>query len=112
MSAKRRSQREWARIIGTWERSGLSQAEFCGRRKLSLETFGWWRWRLGKETPRVVEDRAPAFVEVAVAGPPAVPASRPVVIELPGAVVVRIEQGFDEDTLRRVVAVLTGGHSC
>lgn len=112
MSTTRRSQREWARIIAAWERSRLSPAEFCKRRRLSPETFGWWRWRLGKEAPPAAGP-VPEFVEVAVsaASAPGVE-PRPVVIELPGAIVVRVERGFDEETLRRVVGVLGGGRAC
>lgn len=106
MSAKRRSQREWEEIVRAFERSGLSQGEFCKRRKLSTETFGWWRWRLGKGAPPA---ETPEFVEVAVVG---AAGCRPVTIEFAGAVVVRVERGFDEETLRRVVAVLAGERAC
>jgi len=112
MSAKRRSQREWEQIVGAWKRSGLSSGEFCKRRRLSLETFGWWRWRLGKEG--AAEERTTTeFVEVAVVERSApTPEQRAIAIELPCAIVIRVEKGFDEDSLRRVMAVLAGGWAC
>lgn len=36
----------WQRMVSTWESSGLTQAEFCGRRGLKSVTFGWWKRRL------------------------------------------------------------------
>jgi hypothetical protein len=111
MSTKRRSQREWEGIIEAWERSRLSPGEFCKRRRLSSETFGWWRWRLGKGGA-AAGGKASDFVEVAVAPPSASTLERPIVIELPGAIVIRVESGFDDETLRRVMAVVAGGRSC
>ncbi len=41
-----RSATEWATIMADFERSGLSQREFCDSRGLSLKTFANWRYRL------------------------------------------------------------------
>lgn len=114
MSAKRRGRREWERIVTAWERSGLSLAEFCERRKVLPRTLIWWRWRLGKAAvPGSTKTKRPEFVEVAVVAPPVSgPESHPVAIELPGDVVIRVEREFDEETLRRVVAVLVGARRC
>jgi hypothetical protein len=38
--------RYWQRLVSVWERSGLSQAEFCRRRKIKAVTFGWWKRKL------------------------------------------------------------------
>ncbi len=38
--------RYWQRLLNAWERSGLSQAEFCRRRKIKSVTFAWWKRRL------------------------------------------------------------------
>lgn len=113
---RRRSRREWAQVVGAWKRSGLSATEFGKRRRVLPATLKWWRWRLGKAgLPGPVSAApAPEFIEVAV-----VPSSergrerRPVVaIELPGEIVIRVENGCDEETLRRVVTVLAGGRPC
>lgn len=37
----------WARLLGAWEKSGLSQAEFCRRRGVKAVTFAWWKRKLG-----------------------------------------------------------------
>ncbi len=38
--------RYWVGLVAAWERSGLSQAEFCRRRGVNSGTFAWWRRRL------------------------------------------------------------------
>ncbi len=39
--------RYWQRLVAAWEKSGLSQAEFCRRRKVKAVNFGWWKRKLG-----------------------------------------------------------------
>jgi hypothetical protein len=53
----------WRRVVAAWERSGLSQAAFCRRRKLNYAAFGYWRRRLGADRTGG-EPAAPRFVEV------------------------------------------------
>jgi len=36
----------WQRLVTAWEKSGLSQAEFCRRRGVKPVAFGWWKRRL------------------------------------------------------------------
>ena len=38
--------RYWQRLLAAWEKSGLSQAEFCRRRKVKAVNFGWWKRKL------------------------------------------------------------------
>lgn len=33
----------WRRLLAEWERSGLSQAEFCRRRGLKAVNLAWWK---------------------------------------------------------------------
>lgn len=33
----------WRRLVTAWEKSGLSQAEFCRRRDIKPVNFGWWK---------------------------------------------------------------------
>ena len=58
-----RSADEWATIMADFERSGMSQRDFCESRSLSVKTFSNWPSRLG---PGVGKG---SFVELA---PPAV----------------------------------------
>ena len=36
----------WAQLVGAWEKSGLTQAEFCRRREVKAVTFAWWKRKL------------------------------------------------------------------
>ena len=44
--------KRWRSEVDAWERSGLSQAEFCRRRAIRLGAFGWWKRRLKGVTPK------------------------------------------------------------
>lgn len=39
--------RYWSELLRAWERSGLSQAEFCRRRGIQAVSFSWWKRQLG-----------------------------------------------------------------
>lgn len=36
----------WAQLVRSWEKSGLTQAEFCRRRGVKAVTFAWWKRKL------------------------------------------------------------------
>jgi hypothetical protein len=36
----------WARLLASWQKSGLTQAEFCRRRGVKAVTFAWWKRKL------------------------------------------------------------------
>lgn len=107
--------RHWVRLIGEWERSGSSQAEFCRERKVSIQTFRWWKSRLAREEPKGrsggratsrTRKKAPsdAFVPVEVVDPFAGHA-----IELVcGPRTLRIRGDFDPSVLEKVVRTLEG----
>jgi hypothetical protein len=102
----------WRRILADWERSGLSQAEFCWRRELKAVTFAWWKRRLrprdesdGVRRGRVqdVERRGRAdFVELAL------PARGGLAYELalPGGACLRLPGDFDPERVARLVQAL------
>jgi hypothetical protein len=57
---RNRTPRQWREILDAFDRSDLSQAEFCRRRSLALATFRYHRARSATrpvlpEAPRVVE---------------------------------------------------------
>ena len=116
--AKRRSAKEWSRLVKRWQRSGLSCKEFAAAEGVARSTLSWWKWRLGTEAgsaERATRSRrrraaaeAVRVVEVAVA--PAAPRQEaPVELVLGEDVVVRLRRGFDAETLREVVAVFAVG---
>jgi len=57
---RNRTPRQWREILDAFDRSDLSQAEFCRRRGLALATFRYHRARAvaqptAPESPRLVE---------------------------------------------------------
>ncbi len=36
----------WATQLASWERSGLTQAEYCRRRRIKAGSFAWWKRQL------------------------------------------------------------------
>jgi hypothetical protein len=48
----------WARLVESWEKSGLTQAEFCRRRGVKVVTFAWWKRKLRGTAERVHHGRS------------------------------------------------------
>ena len=87
----RRSASDWQSILARYERSDLSQRDFCRSEGVALASFLRWRQRLGMQsvrraasTPDVPRDD---FVELAM--PHAAP-SWSIEIELPGGCILRL----------------------
>lgn len=36
----------WATQVAAWERSGMTQAEYCRRRRIKAGSFAWWKRQL------------------------------------------------------------------
>jgi hypothetical protein len=102
-----RKERQWRSWIGEWRASGLSVRTFCDRRGLAIPTFYAWRRTLERRAAEV-----PAFVPVQVVAdaPPAQRSALEVILRDGWAV--RVVPGFDEATLRRLLAVLEGERPC
>ncbi len=114
----------WQRWLGKWERSGLTQAEFCRRHGLKAVNFAWWKRKLGKPTeplrpitwgpilgrsrPRRPRGRSPAeFVELALPVSSAASSRCPSTYELilPRGVVIRLPVDFDSNRVAQLISV-------
>lgn len=103
----------WQRLLGAWEQSGLSQAEFCRRRGLKAVNLAWWKRRLrgSPGTPRAGRQRRmrsagrAAFVELAL---PSHPGCGRLGYELvlPSGACLRLPDDFDPEQVARLVQVL------
>ena len=71
---RRRSAREWARLVEDWKKSGQTVQDFAKRRGLPPRRLSWWKWRLAARS-RGGEDGL-RLVPV-VAEPASVPGSMP-----------------------------------
>ena len=102
----------WRERVERWKASGLQAKEFAAAENLSPRSLSWWRWQLQrrsevpatkKRTRRARKCAASmSFVPVVVRAAEATPME----IVLPGEIRVRIEVGFDEATLLRLVRTL------
>jgi hypothetical protein len=116
MATSKPAEGSWPNLIARWQLSGLTQAEFCARRGLSLPTF---RYHLYKPRRRSASHRPlagthsaapPLFLPVVCS--PASPPDRvpsppsPIEVVLGDGLRVAVAPGFDPDTLRRVVDAL------
>ena len=133
MATMHRGALAWSRLIVEWRGSGLSLPEFCRRRGIKKTTMSGWVYKPDLkhaiETAQLREDEAgrggpaaeiaepsavkstPAFVPVRLrqlVTPPEIAAAPRSAIEIivgSGRRVV-VQEGFDAETLRQVVAAL------
>ncbi len=102
----RSKERFWRRMMRLWRRSGLSIRAFCTQQQLSEPSFYFWRKALAHR-----DAQTSPFVPVHI-GPDDKPATLPdpsspgLELVLGPGRVLRIGPGFDEPTLRRLLALL------
>lgn len=105
----RTTREQWEQRIRRWQGSGLDAARFAAREGVRPERLRWWRWHLGFG-PRAKRSSAPPqFVEVVLAGVAEQKAAAREGSELEvliGERRVLVRPGFDEQSLRRLLAVL------
>jgi transposase len=56
---RRRTAREWARLVAAWQKSGKTADEFAGARGIAPRTLVWWRWRLASKPESSLPSPAP-----------------------------------------------------
>lgn len=114
--ARRRSAEQWRELVAAWRASGLTAARFAATRKIKASTLSWWAWKLRGEAASTIAEGSgsvavakapPAFVEVVTAtAAPSRSGSDAGISLRAGDFEVRIERGFDADTLRRLLDAL------
>jgi hypothetical protein len=114
----RADREEWAKVVQRWQDSGLTAREFASEMGLKATTLSYWKWRLKRESePSFKEARRgskarsahltlPRFVEVSATKTESVEATHAPLELVMARCVVRIPNGFDDNTLRRVLALL------
>ncbi len=109
------SREVWAQRVQRWQDSDLTAAEFAAEIGINPRTLSYWKWRLGKEArqtskrkrPRSATRRARAsrkkakFVEVTA--PKVLTSGDRIELVVDAGVVVRVPDGFETETLRRVL---------
>ena len=106
----------WKALLNDFRRSGLTQAEFCRRRQISLHSF---RKHLYQPRPsqdassdgRPVADDHHHFLPVTILPDPTPSSTEPtshLELILPNGRRIAVAPGFDTQTLRRLIAVVEG----
>jgi hypothetical protein len=106
----------WNALLNDFRRSGLTQAEFCRRRQISLHSFRKHLYQPRPSQPAPGDDRSsasadPHFLPVTILPDPIPPltssSSHLELVLLNGRRIV-VAAGFDPETLRRLIAVVEG----
>lgn len=104
----RRGEAAGRALVSAWQASGLSQAAFARRARISAQRLGYWRLRVaGPAAPA-----ASGFVEIPSAPAPRATGSGGVIVEVPGSLRVLVGPGFDPALLRSVVQALMAVAPC
>ena len=105
----RRGHAEIARLASLYRASGLGRSEFCRRHGLALSTLNRHLKKQQQQEHRGGVCRGPLVeVELAAAVSPVCPGDQPgaLTVLLSNGRKVEVGDGFDDETLRRLVAVL------
>jgi len=117
MASDKNRERFWRELIDRQRTSGQRVGEFCTKAGVSTASFYTWKRRLkaeaatdGKKTHPDRQKKEPraqmaSLVPVQVVADPSA-SDVPVEVHLPGAVMLRIGSGCEEQTLRVVLAAL------
>ena len=105
----------WNAIFSDFRRSGLTQAQFCRQRDISLASFRYHFYKPRSSKPAASDDRTSAgagnhFLPVTILPeltPSITSASQPhLELVLANGRRIAVTPGFDDQTLRRLIAVV------
>lgn len=108
-------QRHWEEVMRRWQEGGQSVRAYCHAEGLRESAFYFWRRELARRGKHAEVSRgprsesrlvAPSFLPVRVVEPGLAEAGRGVEIVLERGRTVRVQAGFDRQTLADVLAVL------
>ncbi len=103
-NVQRGVQRRWQKIIDAQRCSGLTQHQYCEDIGVTLSRFKYWKYKgLRPSSPVSTENNA--FLPVSLVQTALERREGGVSLVVAGGTL-RLEVGFDENTLRRVVRVL------
>jgi len=93
--------RYWKQHVEAWRASGLPQAQYCRRHNLKVHCLVYWRKKFARKNQDPV-----SFVQLKLPREFQLPrASVPIRVAV-GSYQLEIQQGFDPDTLKQLIAAL------
>jgi hypothetical protein len=98
----------WSPAVEAWEKSGLTQQEFCRDHGLRISTFRYWKKELSASGHIKIQQQELIPVAISVAGPSSEQAKPSALISLNarGRYRIDIHEGFHPETLEQVLEVL------
>lgn len=103
----------WNALLNDFRRSGLTQAEFCQRRGISIHSFRKRLYQAPTPKPTPANSRsadaAAHFVPVTILPDPipaAAPVPQPLELILTSGRRIAVAPGFDPQTLRQLIALV------
>ena len=93
----------WRAHLVSWEKSKLSQANYCRRHRLKVTQFTYWKKKLSTESSPI------AFVSIPIPSErlPFIPEAS-LYLEYRKDYRIRVDKGFDQGTLSRLLETLGG----
>jgi len=92
----------WKAHVSAWEQSGIGQSAYCRREELNIKVFGYWKRKLCRKASDLT------FVPVAIKAM-YTPRDKPgtsLRLIIGNDYGIEVGDGFNPDTLRRVLHVL------
>ena len=96
---KQKNREEWGNHVAEWEKSGLTQAEYCRRSNLKTSKLLYWSRKFSEK-----HLDKPAFVQVQM---PAVTRLCTLRIEIGNRFSVEVGNGYDPGALEHIVSLLS-----
>jgi len=100
----RQSKKEyWSHHLDSWQKSGLSQVQYCQQNQLNKHTFTYWKGKMEKK--HILPPLLPVTVK------PDTKQDFPflhsgIVLAFNDHLSIRLENGFNSDTLARLIDLL------
>lgn len=93
-------QQFWQDHVDVWKQSGIRQSEYCNRQGLNIKVFGYWKRKLCRKPAAGL-----TFVPVAIKPSQGTVIKHTSTLRLiiRGGSCIEIGDGFNQDTLRRVL---------
>jgi transposase len=105
-------ERFWRKTIRRWRTSGLSVRAYCQQYGHPEANFHAWRRTLAARDAEALPFAAVGVLPETMPGVPVPAANVALELVLPNHRVLRIDRGFDEATLRRLLPLLEEDRPC
>ncbi len=107
----------WQKHISQWSESGLTQAEYCRRNKISAAAFNWWKGQLRRKSKAQKSlsankqqqhglSTSMQFVEVHGIPPTHAGRGETYEVVLSQGRAIRVGRDFDSDILKSLIAAV------